>query len=144
MKLEFAEFHAYSAFSFLQGASQPEVMVRRAAELGCTAIAITDRMGFYGSARAHHAAKECGIRAVVGTMLAMPDGTHFPVLCATRDGYRMLSRHLTDHHLSVGAGDELPTSGRRHEVLLSAWCKFSGREMSMSKSIAMACVMRGS
>jgi error-prone DNA polymerase len=111
MKPGFSEFHAHSAFSFLQGASQPEVMVRRAAELGCTAIAITDRMGFYGSARAHHAAKECGIRAVVGTMLGLPDGTHFPVLCATRDGYRMLSRHLTDHHLSAGEGGELGRIG---------------------------------
>ena len=116
MKLEFSEFHACSAFSFLQGASQPEVMVRRAAELGCTAVAITDRAGFYGSARAHHAAKECGIRAVVGAVLDFPDGTHFPVLCASRHGYRMLSRHLTDHHLSSGEGE---LTGGGHLIALT-------------------------
>ena len=51
MKADFTELHACSAFSFLLGVSQPETMVRRAAELGCDAIAITDRTGFYGSAR---------------------------------------------------------------------------------------------
>jgi error-prone DNA polymerase len=118
MKSDFSEFHAHSAFSFLQGASQPEVMVRQAAALGCRTIAITDRAGFYGSARAHHAAKECGIRAVVGTMLGLPDGTHFPVLCATRAGYRMLSRHLTDHHLSAGEGGGLAGIGN-HLIALT-------------------------
>ncbi len=102
MKPEFAELHAHSAFSFLLGASQPEAMIRRAAELGYGTIAISDRGGFYGSARAHHAAKECGVRAVVGSMLDLPDGTRFPVLCASRDGYRALSRHLTDRHLLPG------------------------------------------
>src|SRR6478736_8542927 len=99
MSAGFPELHACSAFSFLLGASQPEVMVRRAAELGYDSIAITDRAGFYASARAHHAARECGIRAIVGCVLDQPDGSRFPVLCATRDGYRMMSRHLTDRHL---------------------------------------------
>ncbi len=103
----FAELHAVSAFSFLEGASQPETMIHCAAELGYEAIAITDRAGFYGSARAHYAAKECGVRALIGATLDLPDGTRFPVLCATRDGYRMLSRHLTDRHLLPGEDHEL-------------------------------------
>ncbi|HEX7261477.1 MAG TPA: PHP domain-containing protein, partial [Luteolibacter sp.] len=61
----YSELHAHSAFSFLLGASQPEAMVQRAGELGYESIAITDRAGFYASARAHHAARECGIRAIV-------------------------------------------------------------------------------
>jgi error-prone DNA polymerase len=112
MSAAFTELHACSAFSFLLGASQPEEMVKCAAELGYDSIAITDRAGFYASARAHHAAKEYGIRAIVGCMLDEPDGSRFPVLCATRDGYRMMSRHLTDLHLLPGAGHGLlPTSG---------------------------------
>ncbi len=95
-----SEFHARSAFSFLRGASQPEAMVRRAAELGYTSLAFTDHEGFYGSARAHHAALECGLRALVGATLEI-DGAPIPVLCATRDGYRILSRHLTNHHLGA-------------------------------------------
>lgn len=100
MRAPFTELNAQSAFSFLVGASQPETMVLQAASLGYDAIAITDPAGFYGSARAHHAAMQCGIRAIVGTMLEAPGGSRFPVLCATREGYRMMSRHLTGIHLS--------------------------------------------
>jgi error-prone DNA polymerase len=108
MSAAFTELHACSAFSFLRGASQPEAMVRRAAELGCEAIAITDSNGFYATARAHHAAKECGIRAIVGCVLDEPNGSRFPVLCATRDGYRLMSRHLTDRHLAPELESALP------------------------------------
>jgi len=102
----FAEFHARSAFSFLRGSSQAELMVLRAAELGLESIALTDHGGFYGSARAHKAARECGIRAITGATIEV-DGAHVPVLCASRDGYKSLSRHLTNHHLNeiVGHGD---------------------------------------
>lgn len=102
MKPGFTELHTRSAFSFLLGSSPPEALIRRAAELGCEAIAITDLAGFYGSARAHHAAKQCGVRALVGSTLELPDGARIPVLCASRNGYRMLSRHLTDRHLLPG------------------------------------------
>ncbi|GAA5117570.1 error-prone DNA polymerase [Luteolibacter yonseiensis] len=112
MSAVFTELHACSAFSFLLGASQPEAMVRRAAELGYDSLAITDHAGFYASARAHHAAKECGIRAIVGCVLDLPDGSRFPVLCATRDGYRMMSRHLTDRNLAPEVAQSLrPTDG---------------------------------
>ena len=99
----FCEFHARSAFSFLRGSSQPDAMVRRAAELGYPAIAITDHGGFYGSARAHEAAKDSGIKAIVGATLDLADGSHLPVLCTDQAAYQTLSRHLTDLHL-IGAG----------------------------------------
>jgi len=99
MKPRYSEFHAQSAFSFLVGSSQPEEMIWKAKALGYESIALVDRGGFYGSARAQHMARKCNIKAVVGTTLAMPDGSQLPVLCATRNGYRMLSRHLTSLHL---------------------------------------------
>ncbi len=95
----FAELHAQSAFSFLRGSSQPEEMVRRAAELGIPAIAFTDHGGFFGSARAHSAARDAGIRAIVGTTLKISD-FHLPVLCVNHRGYSALTRHLTDLALS--------------------------------------------
>ncbi len=105
-----SELHTRSAFSFLRGASQPESLVRRAAELGYSAIALTDHGGFYGSARAHHAAKDYGIRAIVGTALDLPDGSQIPVLCPDRHAYQSLSRHLTDHHLQNTSASLSPTS----------------------------------
>ena len=67
----FAELCARSNFSFLRGASHPEELVVRAQELGHSAIAICDRMGLYGSARAHAEAKECGQRVIVGAELVL-------------------------------------------------------------------------
>ncbi|MEO5713020.1 MAG: error-prone DNA polymerase [Luteolibacter sp.] len=108
----FCEFHARSAFSFLRGSSKPDEMIRRAAELGYSALAITDHGGFYGSARAHEAARDCGIRAIVGATLDLPDGSHLPVLCTTQAAYQTLSRHLTDLHLEgVGKARDLTDSG---------------------------------
>lgn len=97
MSSGFVELHARSAFSFLRGASGPDEMVRQAAALGMSAIAIADHQGFAGSARAHSAAREHGIRAIVGTTLELagPRG-HLPVLCVNRRGYAALCRHLTD------------------------------------------------
>ena len=103
----FSEFHALSAFSFLRGASDPEALVRRAAELGYPAIAVTDHGGFYGSARAHATAKEHGIRAIVGATLQSADGSPYPVLCPTRRSYQALSRHLTRAHFGDAASDPI-------------------------------------
>ncbi|MDA0768562.1 MAG: PHP domain-containing protein, partial [Verrucomicrobia bacterium] len=101
----FPELHTRSCFSFLRGSSHPEDLIRRAAELGYTALALPDHMGIYGSARAHHAAKQHNIRALVGTTLELPHSTfgiphscQIPVLVQTRQGYQNLTRLLTDLH----------------------------------------------
>lgn len=113
MKSFAGEFHARSAFSFLRGASKPEQMVEQAIEMGYETIAITDHKGFYGTARAHKIAKDrdTSIKAIVGTTLELPCGSFLPVLCATRNGYRMLSAHLTDLHLKDGKSTPLSSQG---------------------------------
>ena len=65
----YAELHCVSNFSFLQGGSHPEELVARAAALGYEAIALTDRATLSGMVRAHGAAKEAGIRLVIGAQL---------------------------------------------------------------------------
>jgi error-prone DNA polymerase len=67
----YIELHAASAFSFLQGASLPEALVDRAAELGYPAIALLDRDGVYGLPRFHKAALAAGIRPIVGAELTI-------------------------------------------------------------------------
>lgn len=102
------ELLAKSSFSFLRGASTPEQIATRAAELGHQSIGLVDHMGFYGSARAHQAAKKAGIRAVVGTTLESvrsPDSAatihELPLLAVSRKGYENLSRLLTTLHCDL-------------------------------------------
>lgn len=100
----FAELHARSAFSFLRGAASPEAIMKRAAELGMSHIAITDRDGVYGSGRAHYKARELGLRAIVGAELTMDDGGVQPVLVATRTGYQNLCQLITLAKLRAAKG----------------------------------------
>ncbi len=67
----YAELSCQSAFSFLRGASEPETLVQRAAELGYAALALTDRDGLYGNPRFHLAARAAGLHAVHGTTLTL-------------------------------------------------------------------------
>ena len=67
----YVELHTASAFSFLQGASLPEAIVDRAAELGYSALALVDRDGVYGAPRFHKAARAAGIRPIIGAELTI-------------------------------------------------------------------------
>src|SRR5687768_6607491 len=69
--IEYIELHAASAFSFLQGASLPETLVERAAALGYPALALLDADGVYGAPRFHRAAKQAGLRAIIGSELSI-------------------------------------------------------------------------
>ncbi len=61
----YVELHAASAFSFLEGGSQPEALAERAFALDMPAMTLMDRNGFYGSARFHKSAAENSIKAHV-------------------------------------------------------------------------------
>jgi error-prone DNA polymerase len=91
----YVELDARSAFSFLEGASQPEALAERAAALGAPALALVDVDGLYGAVRFHQAASAAGLRPLVGTALTLGDGTRLPLLVETREGYRSLCRLLT-------------------------------------------------
>jgi len=67
----YIELHAASAFSFLRGASLPETLVERAATLGYPALALVDADGVYGAPRFHRAAKQAGIRPIIGAELTI-------------------------------------------------------------------------
>ncbi|MBV8336973.1 MAG: PHP domain-containing protein, partial [Alphaproteobacteria bacterium] len=91
----YAELQATTNFSFLRGASHPDELVLTAAALGHQAIAITDRNSFAGIVRAHHAAKEVGLRLVVGCRLDLRDGTSLLAYPTDRAAYGRLTRLLT-------------------------------------------------
>src|ERR1700761_1790984 len=109
----YVELHASSAFSFLEGASQPEDLIRAAFDKEMPAIALLDRNGFYGSARFNTTAKANGVRAHVGAEISVsdlglrltpsnvlpnqlkPEPVRLPLLCETREGYQNLCQLIT-------------------------------------------------
>jgi error-prone DNA polymerase len=110
---EYIELHAASAFSFLAGASQPEALIERAAELGMPALALADRNGLYGAARFHTMAKKTGVRAHIGAEIAVSsfgnrltpaswlphqcpaEPPRLLLLCASQTGYQNLCQLIT-------------------------------------------------
>jgi DNA polymerase III alpha subunit len=71
--IPYAELHAHTNFSFLDGASAPDDLVERAAAIGLTGLAVTDRNGLYGAVRFMSAAEEIGLHGVVGTEIELLD-----------------------------------------------------------------------
>ena len=109
----YVELHAHSAYSFLDGASQPEELAARAAELGYEALALTDHDGVYGSLEFAHAAKAFGVRPITGAEVTLERGAHITLLAESRRGYANLSRLLTVAHAGTrrpGREDREPLS----------------------------------
>jgi error-prone DNA polymerase len=96
--VSYVELHAHSAYSFLDGASQPEELAARAAELGYTAFALTDHDGVYGSLEFAHAAKHLGVRPITGAEVTLQGGAHVTLLVEDAAGYANLCRLLTAAH----------------------------------------------
>ncbi|WP_067818782.1 error-prone DNA polymerase [Nocardia inohanensis] len=97
----YAELHTHSAYSFLDGASQPEELVEEAVRLGLEALALTDHDGFYGVVRFAEAAREWGMPTIFGAELSL--GT------AARPGAHLVPRGRGRR----GAGATQPWGGRR-------------------------------
>jgi len=94
----YVELHCHSAYSFLDGASQPEELAARGAELGYEALALTDHDGLYGSLEFAHAAKAFGVRPITGAEVTLEGGAHVTLLVESRRGYGNLCRLLTAAH----------------------------------------------
>src|SRR5258708_7744105 len=101
MNSDYIELRARSAFSFLEGASTPEDLAARAAELGYGAMALGDRDGLYGAPRFCAAAKSAGIRQIVGAELTLDDDSRLYVLAPNRKCYQNLCRMITDSKMLV-------------------------------------------
>src|SRR5919204_6625965 len=92
---EYAELHCLSNFSFLRGASHPEELVERAKALGYSALAITDECSLAGVVRAHEAAKECGLKLIIGTEIVLQDKLKLVLLATDRRSYGAISSLIT-------------------------------------------------
>ena len=109
----YVELHAHSAFSFLDGASLPDELAAAAAELGYSAMALTDHNGVSGSMEFAQAAAPLGLRAIHGAEVDLADGRHLTLLVEDECGWRNLSHLLTRAHAHTRDG---PGRVRRTEL----------------------------
>lgn len=107
----YAELHAHSSFSFLDGASSPEELAEEAERLGLHALAVTDHDGFYGIVRFAEAAENLEVKTVFGAELSLglpepqngeadPVGSHLLVLARGEEGYHRLASAITHAQLA--------------------------------------------
>ncbi|SMB97119.1 error-prone DNA polymerase [Thermanaeromonas toyohensis ToBE] len=101
----FAHLHVHSYFSFLDGSASPEELVKKAAELEMPAIALTDHFNVSGAVRFYRAAKEAGIKPILGAEVTLEGGYHLTLLAIGFRGYANLCRLLTRAHLSNPRGN---------------------------------------
>ncbi|WP_425614343.1 error-prone DNA polymerase [Anatilimnocola sp. NA78] len=92
---QYAELHCKTNFSFLEGASHPDELVNRAAELDYAALAITDRNSLAGVVRAHGAAKQVGLKLLIGAEITPDDACAAVLLATDRRAYGQLARLIT-------------------------------------------------
>jgi error-prone DNA polymerase len=93
----YTEFHARSAFSFLEGAAIPEDLIAVCAEKGMSAMALQDRDGVYGAARFHLAAAKSStpVKAYIGAEITARNGGRYVLLARSREGYQNMCRLVT-------------------------------------------------
>jgi error-prone DNA polymerase len=117
--MTYVELHAHSAYSFLDGASQPEELAARAAELGYEVLALTDHDGVYGSLEFAHAAKHLGVRPITGAEVTLAGGSHATLLVESARGYANLCRLLTAAHAHTrDSTNREPSPPRLDQALL--------------------------
>ncbi|MDE1558432.1 MULTISPECIES: error-prone DNA polymerase [Actinotignum] len=117
----YAELHAHSAFSFLDGASLPEDLVQGCLDLRIEALALTDHDGFPGVMQLAQAGRDTGLPTITGTEITLdstqpregpdPEGGHLVFLARTPAGYQHLSRAIGTAMLASG------TKGIAHHTL---------------------------
>jgi error-prone DNA polymerase len=123
--MSYAELHCVSNFSFLRGASHPDELVARAAGLGYAALAITDECSVAGVVRAHLAAREHGLKLLVGSEFRLLDGLRCVLLAGDRAGYGRLCRLITRARRAATKGryrlERADLDGDRLEGCLALW-----------------------
>jgi error-prone DNA polymerase len=103
--VDYAELHCKTNFSFLEGASHPDELVVRAAELGYQALAVTDSHSVAGVVRAHGAAKQVGLKLLIGAEIRPVDAPAVVLWATDRASYGRLSRLITVGRRRAEKGD---------------------------------------
>ncbi len=104
----FVHLHLHTEYSLLDGASRPELLAAKVAQLGMPACAITDHGNMFGAVEFYNAMKKNGVKPIIGCEMYVAYGSrldklgvedqqadagsnnHLIVLAATNEGYRNL------------------------------------------------------
>jgi len=109
---DFVHLHLHSDYSMLDGANDVDKLCQRAKELGMPAVAMTDHGNIFGAVHFFNAAKEAGIKPILGCELyickkedhrAAPEGdtyNHLLVLAENEEGYRNLTKIVSEASLN--------------------------------------------
>ncbi len=162
--LMYIEFHARSAFSFLEGASLPESLIETCANLGMPAMALLDRDGVYGAPRFYMAAKRAGIKAhigaeincenfsirncqfAIGQQISKPrirnqkskieNSFRLPLLVSSRAGYQNLCRLITKMKLRAKKDEGAVREDELREHAAGLVCLTGGDNGPLSLALA--------
>src|SRR5438874_13231694 len=115
--MEAVELHVHTCFSFLEGASLPEELAPRAADLGYRALAITDHDGLHGAMEFAQACAAAGVQPIVGVELTLAHGlidehsgpVHLTLLAEREQGYANLCRLIPLAHKRTRAWEPAAT-----------------------------------
>src|SRR2546425_8699891 len=160
----YIEFHARSAFSFLEGASLPESLIETCAYFGMPAMALLDRDGVYGAPRFYMAAERAGIKAhigaeincenfsirncqfAIGQQISKPrignqksnieNSFRLPLLVSSRAGYQNLCRLITKMKLRAKKDEGAAREDELREHAAGLVCLTGGDNGPLSLALA--------
>src|SRR6476661_3603614 len=104
-RARYAELHCKTNFSFLEGASHPDELALRAAEVGLAALAITDRNSLAGVVRAHTAARQLELKLLIGAEIDLIDAPAVLLWATDRASYGRLARLITQGRRQAPKGE---------------------------------------
>ncbi len=114
--MSFIHLHTHSPFSFLDGASAIEELVKRAVEQDMPALALTDHDNVCGAVKFYNAAREAGIKPIQGVELTLQGGAHLTLLARSPRGYASICSLLTRAHLDNSRGEPAAAFGNLEEL----------------------------
>lgn len=133
--MTYYELHTRSAFSFLSSGSLPEDLVRRAAELELPGIALLDRDCVSGAVRFHLAAKEVGIKAIIGAEITMEDKSLLPLIPMNLTGYQNLCKMITTIKLRAKKGEHFALRSDIEEYAEGLLCLSGGSDGYLAQAV---------
>jgi len=126
MNMSFVHLHCHTPFSFLDGASRVEDLIRRAAELNMPALAVTDHNNLSTAVQFAQVASKAGIKAIQGVEVSLEDGSHLTLLAQNTQGYACLCELITRAHLNHPRGQSAVIERDLeclHDVIVLSGCR---------------------